>query len=169
MVHRDLNNRILALTEKIKDLLAEYYGDRMVSLCFFGSGARGQLREGSDLDFLVVTNDEARSYHKRAKELIPVLERIRETIQYEEIEEFRMALEPCFLILTVEEIKNHPPILLDLSQEGVILLDQEGFLEGHLKQIREKLMALGAIRRPTAQGHYWVLKPDFRMGEIIEI
>ena len=109
------------------------------------------------------------TFNLQMTELIPVLERIRETIQYQEIEEFRMALEPCFLILTVEEIKNHPPILLDLSQEGVILLDREGFLEAHLKQVRNRLTALGSIRRPTAQGHYWVLKPDFRMGEVIEI
>jgi len=164
-----LKKRVSDLSKTVADILKATFKDRLVSVCLFGSGARGELRKGSDIDFLVVIRNGQRSYHKRAKEIIPLLDKVRETEQYGALEEAKMNLEPWFLILSEEEIRRHPSILIDISQEGIIHFDRDDFLAEHLRQVRESLRNLGSIKKSTPQGHYWVLKPDLKLGEVIEI
>jgi len=164
-----LKKRVSDLSKRVANILKETFKDRLVSVCLFGSGAKGELRGGSDLDFLVVIKNGQKSYHKRVKEIIPVLDKIRETEEYRCLEESKMNLEPCFLILTEGEIERHPSILIDISQEGIIHFDRDDFLAEHLRQIRESLRNLGSVKKSTPQGHYWILKPDLKPGEVIEI
>jgi predicted nucleotidyltransferase len=164
-----LKKRVSDLSKRVADILKETFKDRLVSVCLFGSGARGELRGGSDLDILVVIKSGQKSYHKRVKEIIPVLDKIRETEEYRRLEESKMNLEPCFLILTEGEIERHPSILIDISQEGIIQYDRGGFLLETLREVRESLVKLGSVKKSTPQGHYWVLKPDLKPGEVIEI
>jgi predicted nucleotidyltransferase len=138
-------------------------------VCLFGSSVRGTLRDGSDIDFLVVIKEVKRSYHKRIKEIIPLLDDIRATQEYHEVEKFKLHIEPCFLVFTADEIKDHPPILLDISQEGIILFDKENFLKEELTRVKETLVRLGSRKKITPHGHYWTLKPDIKPGEIINI
>lgn len=165
----DLQRYILSLAKKIVEILKASYKERLISVCLFGSCVRGTLRDGSDIDFLVVIKEAKRSYHKRIKEIIPLLNDIRATQEYYEVEKFKLRIEPCFLIFTADEIKDHPPILLDISQEGIILFDKENFLRTQLIQVREALARLGSSKKITAHGHYWMLKPDIKPGEIITI
>ncbi len=160
---------IVAFSDKVADILKEHLEDGLISVCLFGSGARGTLRRGSDIDFLVIKRDSKQTYHKRVKEIVPLLDNIRETVEYQQVERLKLDLEPCFLILTMEEIADHPPILIDISQEGKILFDRKGFLNTHVSEVRRTLTRLGATKKMTPQGHYWVLKPDLRIGEVIEI
>ena len=164
-----LQRYILTLANKIVEILRESYKERLTSVCLFGSSVRGTLRDGSDIDFLVVIKEVKRSYHKRIKEIIPLLDDIRATQEYHEVEKFKLNLEPCFLVFTADEIKDHPPILLDISQEGIILFDKENFLRKQLTQVRETLARLGSSKKITPHGHYWMLKPDIKPGEIINI
>lgn len=67
------------------------------------------------------------------------------------------------------EVKNIPPILIEIAEEGVILEDKNEFLEKELAKVRERLSALGAAKKITPRGHYWVLKPDVEPGEVFKI
>jgi hypothetical protein len=73
------------------------------------------------------------------------------------------------VFLTPEEVRRHPPILLDMTEEGIILHDKGGFLEKELEAIRRRLRELGARKVATPKGHYWILKPDLKPGEVVEI
>ena len=46
------------LLERSRSLLAHHYGDRFAGLLLYGSVARGQAVEGSDLDLLVLLRDD---------------------------------------------------------------------------------------------------------------
>ena len=166
---QEIMRTIAAFSDKVADILKEHLEDGLISVCLFGSAARGTLRRGSDIDFLVIKRDSKQTYHKRVKEIVPLLDNIRETVEYQKVEGLNLDLEPCFLILTMEEIADHPPILIDISQEGKILFDREGFLNTHVSEVQRILTKLGATKKMTPQGHYWVLKPDLRIGEVIEI
>ena len=48
---------IKRMLAELKKGLTELYGQRLKALILFGSYARGDYREGSDLDVLVVLND----------------------------------------------------------------------------------------------------------------
>lgn len=56
-------------------------------------------------------------------------------------------------------------------EDGVILLDRGGFLEGELARIRERMRELGSVRVKSkrGRGRFWILKPDIRTGEVVEI
>jgi len=70
--------------------------------------------------------------------------------------------------LDVEEARRHWPIYLDMVVDAVIVYDKEGFFEGVLEGLVERLEALGAERRRLGRLWYWVLKRDYRLGEVIE-
>lgn len=166
----ELQSYILTLANKIVEILKDSYKERLMSVCLFGSSVRGTLRDGSDIDFLVVIKEVKMSYHKRIKAIIPLLDDIRAIQEYEEVyEKFKLHIEPCFLVFTADEIKDHPPILLEISQEGLILFDKETFLKEELTQVKEALVRLGSRKKITPHGHYWTLKPDIKPGEIINI
>ncbi len=47
-----------AIARAVKEQLKLLYGDRLAKLVLYGSYARGDFHEESDIDFLVVLNDE---------------------------------------------------------------------------------------------------------------
>ena len=56
MKKKDINNYHIA--QQVKKALQELYGKRLGKLILFGSYARGEENNLSDMDFLVVLNDE---------------------------------------------------------------------------------------------------------------
>ena len=166
---RSLSLLISKLGSRINLILQENFGSNLISLCLFGSASRGSLREGSDIDFLVVLDKAPASYHSRAKQIVPLVDKILDTSEYAILEERNLDLEPSFLLLTTFEVEAHPPILIDLSHEGEILYDKDDFLKRHLTEVRITLDKLGAVKKQAPGGYYWVLKPDLKKGEVIEI
>lgn len=164
-----LNEAVLVLSAKVAEMLRERYKERLMSVCLFGSAARGTLRKGSDIDFFVVMKEASKSYHKRVKDIMPLLASVRETDEYRYIEEFGLDLEPSFLITTIEEVAQHPPILIEISQDGKILSDDNDFLKKELTRVGNAMKMLGSVKKKTAHGHYWVLKPGIKYGEVIAI
>lgn len=68
-------------------------------------------------------------------------------------------------ILTPEELKKHPPLLLDLTIE-VIIFHDIGILNEELENLRRRLKELGAVRIKTNDSWFWILKPDLKLEEI---
>jgi predicted nucleotidyltransferase len=56
---------ISALSQEFVSKVSQLYGNRLSKVILFGSYARGEQHEESDVDYLVVLNDdEIRSYHE---------------------------------------------------------------------------------------------------------
>lgn len=74
------------------------------------------------------------------------------------------------LVTSPEAIEAGPLILLDLTEDAVILHDPTGFLARRLDRLRQRLRELGA-RRVWLDGDrwYWDLKPDYRPGEVFDL
>lgn len=69
-----------------------------------------------------------------------------------------------------EEARFHSPLYLDIVEDGVLLLDRDGFFASVLEGMRSRMRALGSRRVFLPDGNwYWDLKPDFRFGEVVEI
>ncbi|MCP1381362.1 nucleotidyltransferase family protein [Runella salmonicolor] len=58
MSHRAIPSELKSLLSDLKKGLLELYGERLHQVILFGSYARGEQREESDVDVLVVLNDE---------------------------------------------------------------------------------------------------------------
>lgn len=153
------------------EVLRDFFKGNLVSVYVFGSVARGEASEESDIDLLVV----ARGLEEDVGRRLELSSRLKEALR-ERSRDLRRALRRKGLpttisdvLLTPEEVRGHPPILLDLTVEGVPLIDEGLFLARELERLRERLRELGAVRVRGRHGWYWVLKPGARLGEVIRV
>lgn len=139
----------------VMDLLDRYPD---ASIALYGSVARGSATELSDVDLLVVSHDLKGSLGSRAADLGRGGTRVRREIGF--LYEKGIHSSPSFYALRPEELSLEPPILLDLTQDAIILRDPTGVLGEVLDRLRSKLAARGARRVFLADGSwYWDLAP----------
>ena len=104
-----MNDKVAAVLAEVRRHFEKVYGDRLVQLVLFGSQARGDAAEGSDIDLLVVLKG-------------PV-------VSAQEIErnsEFRSALclnhDVVLSLLYMDEdryLTKQGPLLRNIQREGV--------------------------------------------------
>lgn len=58
MSNKKVPESVARLTEEFVSKVSELYGDRLNKVILYGSYARGEQKEDSDVDYLVVLNDE---------------------------------------------------------------------------------------------------------------
>ncbi len=72
-------------------------------------------------------------------------------------------------LLIEEEFKAHPPLLLDLVTDARVLYDTSVFAR-EMQRLRKQLEEYGAKKVYARDGSwFWVLKPDLRLGEVVEL
>ena len=126
--------------DRIKSVL----GPSLSGVLLFGSAARGEMREGSDIDLLIVLSPEVpltRSLYERWEQDIglPAASRIS----------------PHFVHLPSSEEKAGS-LWYEAAVDATTLFDREGLLSRFLRGIR-RFMAEGKVQRKSAYGHpYWV-------------
>ncbi len=157
----DSQHRVL-LSELV-EALKRKYGGRLVSVVVFGSVARGESGKNSDVDVIVVIESLPKSKLRRQEEFISV----EEIIEKKMGEDVLVKLSP--IIKTPEEVRKIPPILLDVVEDGIILYDRDNFFGEIVEKLRRELNKLGSRRVRVGKRWYWVLKPDYRFGEVINI
>lgn len=94
----------------------------------YGSFARGTFTPDSDIDILFVSDEVNPKKHRRGKDIA----RIKECLS---------SGQPLdILLLTSKEclsnFRNHNPLFLDIAWEGVILFDENNFLETLIDETR---------------------------------
>lgn len=167
MVVANLQANIAELMQEILVRLMETI--RIRALVLFGSWARGEAHETSDLDFIIVSDDFTSYYAGRFDIIRPALTEVRQSSIFNELRNrgYRISFSP--IPYHPDDLKETPPTLLDVVEDGVIIHD-DGTFATRLKQVGERLKELGAKRLMTRRGsRYWVLKPDLRPGEVVKI
>lgn len=156
------------LIEAVLSALRSCFRENLVSVVLFGSVARGEAGELSDLDLLIVCEELPGSRWKRYdlfhQALAPLKGVLEDLARQHCYPEFRPILK------TRREAEVHTPIYLDMVEDARILYDRDGFFAGVLAGLKRRLAELGARRVFLDDGSwYWDLKPDYRFGEIFEI
>ena len=156
----------ITIALKIVESLKKKYGDRLVSVVLFGSVARGEARKDSDIDLLIIVDGLPKSRLKRQEEFLEVE---KDVPLIEQMQEKGHLIEISPVLKTPEEILRFPPLLLDIVEDGIILYDRNGFFRDAIERLRKKLQELGAVRVRIGKRRFWILKPDYRFGEVIKI
>ncbi|ADY00717.1 DNA polymerase, beta domain protein region [Vulcanisaeta moutnovskia 768-28] len=154
--------------QNLLNSLIKLYDDKLVSLVVYGSVARGNPRIDSDIDMLVIFEELPKPISDRIK----MFERAEDEIQplLDELMNKGYAITLSPLIKTREEAGRFSPLYLDMTEDAVIVYDKDGFFEGVLTRIINRLRELGATRVWISdRAWYWVLKKDYKFGEVIEI
>lgn len=157
------------LAEEYTRVVKELFGERLVSICFFGSVVTRKATPESDIDVLIIAEKLARDIGSRIEETMPVREKLRRSEAYRKL---RLQGRSAFIseiLLTTDEANTHPPIFLDMTEDAYIVYDKGGFFEGVLEDVRRRLKRLGAVKVKAKKGYYWILKPDAKPGEVVEI
>lgn len=146
--------------DRFVDVVRARWGQDLISVVLFGSWARGEARPGSDIDVLVIRGGFPKSRLDRHMELFEVAKAVSREFAS------RVSIVP----LTLEEARETKPFYLGMLTACSILYDAGDFFRSLLRRLNDRLRALGAQRRTDRDGfEYWVLKPDYRLGEVVEL
>ncbi len=152
-------------------ILKECFKEKLLSIAVFGSVARGKAKfPQSDIDVLIVMEGaEKLSFGERFKLLMDAEERFSGTEEFTEFKK-KFGNRPNIqeIILAPIELRAHPPILLDLTTDVIIIYDT-GILKEELDKLKKRLEELGAKRVMREDSWFWILKPDLKLGEIVEL
>lgn len=171
-------NTALALNLDVRPLIQSVLDDvctclrgrlKVRSIVLFGSVARGEQSQRSDVDIIVVSDLFPESYSARLDLLRPIFQEAKSKESYLQLLKAGHRLSFSAVPYRPEDLIETPPLLLDVSEDGIVLYD-DGLMRKKLAELKERLHALGSKRIRTRSGkRYWVLKPDLKPGEIIEI
>lgn len=157
------------LAENLSLELEKTLQDKLISVCLFGSIARGDEDLSSDIDILIITKDLPEGLISRNLTIKNIIETIKSSPQARTLRKMNQSILISPIILTPEEASKHPTIMLDIVDDGIILYDRGVFLQNILNDIKGKLRELGAQKIRTRKGWYWILKPDAKLGEEVRI
>jgi predicted nucleotidyltransferase len=158
----------LDLLDALQSRVIQHYGDALISLVFFGSVARGLFRPDSDIDLLIIAENLPRGRVPRVLDFQQGVEgRLEETLRGLGREGIHPLLSP--VIKTPDEVRLGSPLFLDMVAEAKISFDRGEFFRKYLKGLEAKLRRMGARKVRFKGGSYWLLKPDYRPGDIIEL
>ena len=131
------------------------------AILLFGSKARGESRERSDVDLLVLHEGcEVEDAVLRRRRLYNLL---REAIG-EESEELTVVDMELKRFLKPREITS---LLLNIYWDAVVVYDLTGSVEGFLKGVRDKILKSGLKRVRDGKAYYWVLPEPLKEVKIL--
>lgn len=162
-----LKERFREIEERILAEVQNHYGARLVSVVLFGSAARETQRFDSDIDVLIIAKELPRGRMKRIQEFEAVENRLEpfiRTLKRDGIETYLSVV-----IKSPEEAEAGSPLFIDMVEDARILFDREGFFTRRLDRLRKRLAELGSKRIWKGNMWYWLLKPDYKSGDIIEL
>ncbi|MFQ6071003.1 MAG: nucleotidyltransferase domain-containing protein [Candidatus Aminicenantales bacterium] len=155
------------IIDKTIDFIKQHFKKDVLACALFGSVARGTATPHSDIDLFIVHR---KSPKDMVREFSHVVKRLRQTEEYRSRIAQGFIPEPYPVFVDKEKLKKHPWILLDILDHGIILFDRSDILKRELKRLRKRLRELGAYKVVLPdKSWYWVLKPDWKPGEIIQL
>jgi len=129
-----------------QDLTLKYVetlDSNLVALAFFGSWARGEEKEWSDIDVLLIAKELPDDpFERRWLVQEPILSLSERPVSV--------------LARTVEEFSEDvSPLHLDLGLDAMVFYDPRGFLARRLKRVHDLIEEAGLVREREASGFAW--------------
>jgi predicted nucleotidyltransferase len=156
------------LVKRLKEISIDFYGERLISIAIFGSVAKDRFRPDSDIDILIVAKDLPKGRIRRVTEFVENIEnRLAEDIKMMAKSSIYPYLSP--VIKSMEEVRQGSPLFLDMTEDVKILYDRDNFFQNYIADLKTRLNKLGSKKVFFKGGYYWLLKPDYKPGDIIEL
>lgn len=155
------------LLKRVLDESLTFYGDRLTSLVVFGSVGRGTPTKNSDIDLLVIAKVLPFGRIPRVREFDAIEKRLEPDLKAARQLGVNTRFSPIFR--TEAEMELGGLIFLDMTRGARILFDRSSFFRKYLEELKDRLDAMKTVRIDRGSTWYWVLKPDLRPGEVIDI
>lgn len=156
------------LVKRLKEISIDFYGERLISIAIFGSVAKDRFRPDSDIDILIVAENLPKGRIKRVEEFE---ENIENTLSGDIKMLAKSSIYPYLspIIKNREEVNLGSPLFLDMTEDVKILYDRDNFFQNYISDLKARLNKLGSKKVFFKGGYYWLLKPDYKPGDIIEL
>ena len=162
-----VNRKLRELASAYCSALRHHLGEDLISVVLYGSVARGEASQTSDIDLLIVAEGLPKGRFARKKCLAKADDDI--SAKLDALSDQGIETSLTRVLKTPGEASRVVPLYLDLVEDAVLLFDRNGFFKDVLARIRLSLEKLGARRMVSGRVRYWDLKPDLRPGERFEI
>ena len=146
----------------LKEIL-DYYGERLVGLAIFGSYARRENTNNSDLDLLIILRG-ASSRRERIIEFVNEIEMKHEKMAQHLYKNEGILIELSPYILNESEALKLQPIYFDLVEHHNILYDPRGIIDRIITSTSRLLKEKGARRR--RRNNTWEWQTGYFLGGI---
>jgi hypothetical protein len=153
--------------DKFISNLKHELGSTLLAVALFGSVARAEASRHSDIDLLIVHKN---VQYDMCERVVRLQIKLRESEEYRDLHKAGFTTEIFNVLLSEDELKSTPWVLLDIQDHGIILYDERGILKRKFEALRKRLKELGSRKVVLPDGTwYWDLKPDWKPGEVIEL
>ncbi len=140
---------------RIVETYKKYLGDRLTSIVLFGSRARGDYTEKSDFDILIIATDMPERHLTRMGYIRAPLLDFKEKVS--------------IMAKTPEEFDaSFPPLYLDITLDGKILIDRDTFMESRLEKIKNIIKASSLKREKKGGEFIWEWASPKKPGWILD-
>lgn len=109
---RAMNNKIKKITDILKSQINTLYQNRLYNLVLFGSQARNEAVEGSDIDVLIVLKDENVNAVKELRIITDLITSL--SLEFNEVIS-------CVFVSEKRYLNEKSPLLLNVRKEGIVL------------------------------------------------
>lgn len=155
------------LLNNMLEIMKEEFKDDLISVVVYGSVARGDNRNDSDVDLLIIIKNLPKDSMLKRIRLFET--KVEDKLNLDEYWKMGYYISLSPVLKTPEEAEKFSPPYLDMVYDAVILYDSNHFFTRILQKLRDRLKELGAERVRMGKKWYWVLKKDSRFGETVEL
>jgi len=155
------------LLNNMLKIMKEEFKDDLISVVVYGSVARGDNRNDSDVDLLIIMKNLPKDSMLKRIRLFET--KVEDKLDLDEYWKMGYYISLSPVLKTPEEAEKFSPLYLDMVYDAVILYDRNYFFTRILQKLRDRLKELGAERVRMGKKWYWVLKKDSRFGETVEL
>lgn len=155
------------LLNNMLKIMKEEFKDDLISVVVYGSVARGDNRNDSDVDLLIIMKNLPKDSMLKRIRLFET--KVEDKLNLDEYWKMGYYISLSPVLKTPEEAEKFSPPYLDMVYDAVILYDSNNFFTRILQKLRDRLKELGAERVRMGKKWYWVLKKDSRFGETVEL
>ncbi|MEM3372354.1 MAG: nucleotidyltransferase domain-containing protein [Candidatus Korarchaeum sp.] len=145
----------------LRDRLKRIREPCVKAVLLFGSRARGESRDRSDIDLLVL--HEGCGIEEAVIRRRYLYDLLRDALGegFEDITLIDMELNA---FLKPSEISS---LLLNVYWDAIVVYDETGALEGFLRYVREKIVESGLKRVRDGRSYYWILPEPLKEVKIL--
>lgn len=149
--HIEIKNMNNDFTSRLVEAYKAHLGDKLISIVLFGSQARGDYRESSDFDILIIAKSLPERHLARMGYIRTTLLNFKEKVSI--IAKTPEEFDSCF-----------PPLYLDMAMDGKILIDKDKFMEKRLKKIKKIIENSTLHRVKQGDEFFWRWKSPKKPG-----
>jgi len=136
------------------------------SIVVYGSVSRGVAEADSDVDIMILLPDSDESVGERIRKFSWLEDSGKTGKELDRLDSRGTYTHMSILPLSISEAEQMPPILLDIVEDGIPIVDDDAFLKLRDK-LRSRFLTQGIRREYLSPNEwYWVLSPELTAQDV---